>query len=85
MKYALLSMGDEVVYAMLEREDEPVAVYSENEREQRTQQRGFDALNARTIRDAMGSGFSYYQTEVGEYEDDKAKVDKIIAGMQAKH
>ena len=40
-------------------------------------------FNVTTVEDAVGSGYSYYSIEIGEYSGDaKVKVDKIISDFE---
>ena len=88
MKYALITEDDGKPLLVWVESKDGLKLYGPIENaEQKAdliyEQEAMKRFKITTVEDAVGSGYSYYSIEIGEYSGDaKVKVDKIISDFE---
>ncbi len=81
MRYALISYEGSPITVFIE-EGDRVVVRTSNPDADKNMQAAQDEEGLTTVGQAMGSGYSYCDVEIGEYEGDaKKRVDEIVDAL----
>jgi hypothetical protein len=81
VKYAIMSFEGKPSVVFVEETDRVVVHTGDREADER-EQNFLDKMGFSSIDDAIGGGYSYHDSEIGDYAGaEKAKVDKVIASL----